>query len=35
MEIFNKPIDGAHDALYDVIATFDCYKYLINSKLNL
>jgi len=31
MEIYNKPIDGAHDALYDVIATFDCYKYLIDN----
>ena len=35
MEIYDKPINYAHDALYDVIATFDCYKYLINTKLNI
>jgi DNA polymerase III epsilon subunit-like protein len=28
-ELFNKPIIGAHDALNDVLATFECYKYLL------
>uniref|UniRef100_A0A6C0H271 DNA 3'-5' helicase n=1 Tax=viral metagenome TaxID=1070528 RepID=A0A6C0H271_9ZZZZ len=28
-ELFNKPIIGAHNALNDVLATFECYKYLL------
>jgi len=29
-DLFNKSIIGAHDALNDVLATFECYKKLIN-----
>jgi len=28
-ELFNKSIIGAHNALNDVLATFECYKYLL------
>lgn len=30
-EIFNKPINGAHDALNDVLATFECYKFFLTK----
>jgi DNA helicase-2/ATP-dependent DNA helicase PcrA len=29
-EYFGKPIVGAHDAINDVLATFECYKYFLN-----
>ena len=32
-ELFNKKIIGAHNALNDVLATKECYFYLLNKKL--
>lgn len=31
-EFFNKEIDNAHNAINDVIATFECYKYFNNKN---
>lgn len=31
-ELFNKPINGAHNALNDVLATFECYQKIVYLK---
>jgi DNA polymerase III epsilon subunit-like protein len=32
-DFFNKEIDNAHNAINDVIATFECYKYIKSNNL--
>ncbi len=30
-ELFNEPVYGAHNAINDVLATFECYKKIIDA----
>jgi DNA polymerase III epsilon subunit-like protein len=32
-ELFNAPVYGAHNAINDVLATFECYKKIIASSM--